>query len=92
MFGLIDYSVDKVENGLWQVHRTEHRKPSPGDEDPEGRWLTEWRTKNEAVKEARRLARVDIDHGVATQTAVFVEGDEVLFLSREKRPRHRKSR
>jgi|SRR5579885_1021169 len=80
--GLVDYTVGQGENGAWYVTKTVHAKVSPGDDSPEdGGIIFEGEEKQEAVEYAQQQARNHITFQWAQQSAVFVDGEEVLHLT-----------
>jgi len=82
MYGLIDIHVNKhEESGLWMVSSTAHIKKSPGDDSPIDCGVHQsFNNEHRAFEAAKEMALAVFNERLALQAAVFVNGDEVLFL------------
>lgn len=82
-FTFIDIDVAKAENGYWIV-RAQGNVNANGDDEPHTLDLQEYRTKADAVRNAKQLAdfyTVEKD----THCVVFVDGTDVYVGKRKKR-------
>lgn len=76
-FGQIDYDIALAENGWWQIGKTCHVNPVPGDNEPEYEHVGERETIEEALTFTKNLARLDLDNNITQAATIFVNGSEV---------------
>lgn len=86
IWGLIDYHISKAGNGMWYTSVLMHNQTPPGDHSPTDSGIEgESETKQDAIDAATEKALSAVNKGLTRTAAVFVEGDEVLFLAQGKK-------
>jgi hypothetical protein len=84
-WGLVDYFVNRAENGKWCITRNMHASESPGDDSPETDGIVhECDSEKEATDWANDRAKDDIAFKRSVCAVVFVWGSEHAVVSQSK--------